>query len=264
MQNPIEWIDIGVNLSNKQFKDQQAAIIEDATTSGVSKIIITGTDLQESRNAIKLAKTFNQYATAGIHPHDAKENSDSAFQEIAEMMSERCVVAVGETGLDFNRNFSTPEDQQASFLKHIELAKSTGKPMFLHERDAGEAMAALLAEHRSELSNAVIHCFTGSEEDLRRYIDLDVYIGITGWICDERRGFHLHDLIKLIPEDRLMLETDAPYLLPRTLSPKPKNRRNEPKYLPHIGEYIAKLLEIPVEELAAKTTENTKRFFNLD
>lgn len=263
MQNTIEWIDIGVNLSNKQFKDHQSTVLEKAAASGVSKIIITGTDLQESRNAIELATTFNQYATAGIHPHDAKENSEPVFEEIKTLAQDPTVVAIGETGLDFNRNFSTPEDQCASFLKHIELAKDSGKPMFLHEREAGETMASILTDHRDKLTNAVIHCFTGTEKDLKRYIDLDLYIGITGWICDERRGFHLHDLIKLIPQDRLMLETDAPYLLPRTLTPKPKNRRNEPQYLPHIGEYIAKLLNKPVDEFAAQVTENTKRFFKI-
>jgi len=210
-----------------------------------------------------MAESFKQYATAGIHPHDAKENSDDVFEQIIQLSNNPHVVAIGETGLDFNRNFSTPEDQCRSFLKHIELAKTSRKPMFLHERDAGETMFEILSEHRDELSNAVIHCFTGSEEDLKRYLDLDLYIGITGWICDERRGFHLHELVKHIPSNRLMIETDAPYLLPRSLCPKPKNRRNEPKYLPHIGQYIAGILEKPVEQLALETFENTKRFFNL-
>lgn len=264
MNHNTRWIDIGVNLSNKQFKDQQSNVLEDAQNNGVSTIIITGTDLQESRNAIALAKQHSQYATAGIHPHDAKENCDEVFNEICQLSTEDCVVAIGETGLDFNRNFSTPEDQCNSFLKHIELAKQSQKPMFLHERDAGETMHKMLSEHRDQLSNAVIHCFTGSREDLMRYLDLDLYIGITGWVCDERRGHHLHELLELIPQDRLMLETDAPYLLPRTLTPKPKSRRNEPKYLPHIGEYVAEILGKPVEVLSAQTTENCKRFFNID
>jgi len=262
-QTSNQWIDIGVNLSNKQFKDQQATILETAIAEGVESIIITGTDLEESKKAIEMAEIFGQYATAGIHPHDAKENSDDVFDQITQLSAHPQVVAIGETGLDFNRNFSTPEDQCSSFAKHIELAKSSGKPMFLHERDAGDTMFEILTQHRDELSNAVIHCFTGSEEDLKRYLDLDLYIGITGWICDERRGYHLHDLVKLIPSNRLMIETDAPYLLPRSLSPKPKNRRNEPKYLPHIGQYIANILEKPVEQLASETYDNTKRFFNL-
>jgi len=261
--NSLQWIDIGVNLSNKQFKDQQTTVLETAKAQGVESIIITGTDLEESRKAIEMAESFKQYATAGIHPHDAKENSDDVFEQIIQLSNNPHVVAIGETGLDFNRNFSTPEDQCRSFLKHIELAKTSRKPMFLHERDAGETMFEILSEHRDELSNAVIHCFTGSEEDLKRYLDLDLYIGITGWICDERRGFHLHELVKHIPSNRLMIETDAPYLLPRSLCPKPKNRRNEPKYLPHIGQYIAGILEKPVEQLALETFENTKRFFNL-
>lgn len=263
--NPnLRWIDIGVNLSNPQFKDHQQPVLEDALSNGVTTVIITGTDLEESKNAIALAKAHNQYATAGIHPHDAKDNSDVVFNEICTLSTENKVVAIGETGLDFNRNYSPTEDQCLSFIKHIELAKQVQKPMFLHERDAGEKMHDILSDHRSQLTNAVIHCFTGNKDDLMRYLELDLYIGITGWVCDERRGHHLHELLELIPEDRLMIETDAPFLLPRTLKPKPKNRRNEPKYLPHIGEYIANILGKPVEQLAKETTDNCKRFFNIE
>jgi TatD DNase family protein len=258
---PSQWIDIGVNLSNKQFKQDQAEILLKAQQAGVSKIVITGTDLEESKRAITLAEAHNQFATVGIHPHDAKDNSNDIFEQIVELSKHNKAVAVGETGLDFNRNYSTPEDQILSFEKHIELAKTSNKPMFLHERDAGSVMAEIIEKHRDDLSDVVIHCFTGSKEDLQRYLDLDLYIGITGWICDERRGFHLHNLVKSIPSNRLMLETDAPYLLPRTLSPKPKNRRNEPKYLPHIGEYVAELLNKSTEQLAEETFENTQRFF---
>ncbi len=258
------WVDIGVNLSNKQFKNEHDTVLKTAQQHGVDRIIITGTDLKETQNAITLAKRFNQYATAGIHPHDAKENSNEVFEQICQLAQDKRVVAIGETGLDFNRNYSPPEDQCRSFEQHIELAKTLNKPMFLHERDANSKMIELLAPHRSELTNAVIHCFTGSKEDLLSYLEMDLYIGITGWVCDERRGFHLHELLELIPKERLLLETDAPFLLPRTLKPKPKNRRNEPQYLPHIGEYIAKLLGVSTDQLAQQTTANAERFFGIE
>lgn len=258
-----QWIDIGVNLSNKQFKSDQPQVLQDAKESGVESIILTGTSVKESTLALKQAQEYGLYSTAGIHPHDAKENSTDAFKKITSLAQDPKVVAIGETGLDFNRNFSTPEDQIASFQKHLELATQIQKPLFLHERDAADQMIDMLKEFKNDLPDAVIHCFTGVKEDLIRYLDLGLYIGITGWICDERRGFHLHELVKIIPSDRLMIETDAPYLLPRTLTPKPKNRRNEPKYLPHIGEYIANILNKPTQQFAEETNANTKRFFKL-
>ena len=258
-----QWIDIGVNLSNKQFKDHQRDVLNAAQNVGVNNVIITGTSLSESIKAVEMAEQFGQYATAGIHPHDAKEFTPETLSYIKELALNPRVLAVGETGLDFNRNFSTPDDQINSFNKHIELASDIGKPLFLHERDAGETMIEMLTENRNRIPNAVIHCFTGSKDDLIRYLDLDLYIGITGWISDERRGLHLHELIKLIPSNRLMIETDAPYLLPRSLKPKPKNRRNEPQYLPHIGEYIANILNKSTEQFAKETFENTQRFFNI-
>ena len=176
------WIDIGVNLSNKQFKQDQAEILLQAQQAGVSQVVITGTDLEESKRAINLADAHNQLATVGIHPHDAKDNSAEIFEQIIELSKHCKAVAIGETGLDFNRNFSTPEDQINSFEKHIELAKASGKPMFLHERDAGTTMAEIIEKHRDNLSDIVIHCFTGSKEDLQRYLDLDLYDSYDGML----------------------------------------------------------------------------------
>ena len=136
-------------------------------------------------------------------------------------------------------------------------------PLFLHERDAFVDFSIILSEYAKTVPAMVVHCFTGSGEELEHYLSLGCYIGITGWINDERRGKHLRELVKLIPRDRLLLETDAPFLLPRDLPIKAKNKRNEPRFLPHIAETVARCLEKDPAKLAKETTENTKRFFGL-
>ena len=186
-----------------------------------------------------------------------------ATAALADLARKPEVVAIGETGLDYNRNLSPPDVQRQVFKTQLELAADTGLPLFLHERDALEDQVSLLGAYRDRISGGVAHCFTGTEEALRAYLELDLYIGITGWICDERRGTHLRELVKQIPLDRLLLETDGPYLLPRDLQPKPKSRRNEPKYLPHITRTVADCIGIDEAELSAATTENARRLFRL-
>jgi len=170
---------------------------------------------------------------------------------------------VGECGLDFFRNFSPQADQERAFHQQLEAATDSGLPVFLHQRDAHERFCAILDEHLGRLTGAVAHCFTGQRAELDHYLERGLMIGITGWICDERRGHHLRDLVAHIPPDRLMIETDAPYLLPRDLDPRPRNRRNEPMYLPHILEVIAKVAGRPLAEMAEQTRLNTVEFFRL-
>jgi TatD DNase family protein len=138
-----------------------------------------------------------------------------------------------------------------------------GKPVFLHERDAHEELVAMLTPVRASLASGVAHCFTGGPEELAAYLELDLYIGITGWVCDERRGAALRAAVPRIPLDRLLLETDAPYLLPRDLAPKPTGRRNEPQFLAHVLERVAALRELPVELVAQASTANAERLFGL-
>lgn len=257
-------IDIGANLTQEGFHHDLDEVLANATEAGVNNIIVTGASLTGSEQAIALADRFEPlYATTGIHPHHSEQADDAGIRQIAALSRHPKVKAIGETGLDYFRNFSPKESQLAGFERHIELAIETGLPMFLHERDAYPDFANILGRHRRDLSDVVVHCFTGEEEALDAYLELDCHIGITGWICDERRGQHLLPLVKKIPEDRLMIETDAPYLLPRTLRPKPKSRRNEPKYLKHICEFIAEVLEVAPEELASRTRANSMKFFRL-
>jgi TatD DNase family protein len=257
-------IDIGANLTHDSFDHDFDDVLQRAHDAGVTQLVVTGASMEGSEQAIKLANRHEQlFATAGVHPHHAEETTRAAIETLKGFLENDRVKAVGETGLDFFRDFSPRPVQIKSFEQHIELAIETGMPMFLHERDAHPTFAEMLSGYRDELGDLVVHCFTGERAALYAYLDLDCYIGITGWICDERRGKHLLTLVKDIPAERLMIETDAPYLMPRNIKPKPKTRRNEPQYLKMVCETVAECREATVEEVASQTSDNARRFFNL-
>ena len=263
----MQLVDIGVNLTHESFADKHQVILARAQAAGVIQMVLTGTSVAVSEQAITLCDTLDPsatqlFATAGVHPHDALHYSKDARALLALLKHPR-VKAVGECGLDFNRDFSPRDVQQAVLTQQLEMASELNMPVFLHEREADQRMLEILREYRDHLPAAVIHCFTGSKEALYGYLDLDLHIGITGWICDERRGTHLHELVKSIPASRLMIETDAPYLLPRTLRPKPKSGKNEPSYLPAVLEEVAKHRNVAAHVLAKQTTECAQAFFNL-
>jgi TatD DNase family protein len=200
--------------------------------------------------------------TAGVHPHHAADLDAAQLQAIAELAQRPEVVAVGECGLDYFRNFSPREAQLKAFTEQLELAVQLRKPVFLHQRDAHEDFLAVLRRYRQQLVGGVAHCFTAGIDEARAYLEMDLHIGITGWICDERRGHHLREVVKHIPADRLLIETDAPYLLPRDLQPKPQTRRNEPMYLPHVLMALAEARGESVDKLAEVTTDNALRLFS--
>lgn len=261
----MQLVDIGANLTHDSFAPDLASVVEQAQQAGVAHIMLTGTDLASSKAALKLAARQPEYfrTTVGFHPHIAGDVSAADLSEAARLTSEEHVVAVGETGLDYNRNFSPKSDQIRVFERHLELAVELGKPVFLHQRDAHEDFLPILKTHRSALNGGVVHCFTDTRAALDDYLALDMHIGITGWICDERRGLELQETVRAIPLDRLLIETDAPYLLPRTIRPRPKTRRNEPRYLPAVLEKIAECRQQSLTELAEATTANACRLFNL-
>ncbi len=260
-----ELIDIGANLTHDSFDNDRDDLIRRAQDAGVKTMIVTGSTAQTSSDALALARQYpgTLYATAGVHPHYAKDYSDDTGERLSELLEHDEVVAAGECGLDYFRNFSAEGAQEHAFNSILEIAANHGVPVFLHQRDAHERFVEILKNHLGRIPRAVAHCFTGTENELAELIDLDLYIGITGWICDERRGHHLRDIVGRIPTDRLMIETDAPYLLPRDLDPKPKTRRNEPMHLPHILHAIATAAGVDETDLARQTTENARRFFEL-
>ncbi len=262
---PIDLIDIGANLTHDSFADDRDAVIQRASEAGVNRMILTGSSAQGSHDAVNLAESRpgKFFATAGVHPHHASDYTDDVHSTLAGLAAHDAVVAVGECGLDYFRNFSPQDKQRDAFRRQLGLAAETGLPVFLHQRDAHEDFLKILEPAMGEVSRAVAHCFTGGADELRVYLDLGLYIGITGWVCDERRGENLKKIIGEIPLDRLMIETDAPYLLPRTLKPKPKTRRNEPMYLREILRVIAEASGNTESQIASATTANAERFFAL-
>lgn len=262
-----KYIDIGVNLTGSSFKKDIPQVIERAQDAGVEKLIVTGTDITHSEQAINLTQQYETicYSTAGLHPHHASDYSNELASELRDMLNNKNVVAIGECGLDFNRNFSTRKEQIRAFEAQLEIAIDTQKPVFLHQRDAHEDFVSMIKSCRNDLNQVVAHCFTGSIEEVNDYVMLDMHIGVTGWICDERRGSSLQKAVKHIPLDRIMLETDAPYLLPRDMQKKPVDKnRNEPCFLPHVARAVAKNMKIEEAKLIAAAYKNSYDFFNLD
>jgi TatD DNase family protein len=262
----MDLIDIGLNLSHSSFAQDRDDVVMRAEAVGVRHMVLTGSDLAESRTVSQMAsdEPARYSCTAGVHPHLAKGWDQDTAAGLMALYELEGVRAVGECGLDYNRNYSPPDSQRLAFAAQLELAADIGLPVFLHQRDAHVDFLAIYDEHRSALSGpGVAHCFTGSAEELDDYLARDLYVGITGWICDERRGHHLKEIVGRIPADRILLETDAPYLLPRDLEPKPETRRNEPMHLAHICQVVATARAESSSTLAAATTENAQRFFGL-
>jgi TatD DNase family protein len=263
-------IDIGVNLMHPSFDRDREAVMAAAEAAGVSPLIITGTSVADSRKALEYAARHpgKLYATAGVHPHDAKTCDAATLPALRELAAHDAAAALGECGLDYNRDFSPRPVQREWFEKQAALAVELGMPLFLHERDASEDFTAIL--RACAVTDMVVHCFTGTEAELERYLEMGAYIGVTGWICDERRGRHLRSLVRRIPANRLLIETDAPFLLPRDIVPdivpdagKIRSGRNEPRFLRHIARTIARCLEKDEDQLAHETRENACRFFRL-
>lgn len=261
---------MGVNLTNKRFDKDRLEVIIRAKNLGVNQLIITGTSVESSRQAVNICRQFEAefpqtlFSTAGVHPHDADHVGDAFLDEIAQLASQPEVIAIGECGLDFNRNFSAPEQQIKVFTEQVALAAKVNMPLFLHQRDAFEPWLKILSPYLSKIPAMVTHCFTGSKDELQQCLAANMYVGITGWLCDERRGQELRDIVSLIPLNRLLIETDAPYLTPRTIRPKPKSSRNEPSYLPYILKEVSEIIGVDPTEVACQTSLNARQVFQLN
>ena len=265
---PAAVIDIGANLLNGQFRGDLDEVLARAWAAGLEHLIVTATNPEDAAAAIKLCAAHeNLSCTAGVHPHHAGEvhaADGDWLGRIRALAAAKPVCAIGEAGLDFHRNFSPPETQRAVFAAQVELAAELGLPLFVHDRDSQGEVYDILSKRADDLAGVVIHCFTGSERDLVRYLDAGFFIGVTGWVCDQRRGGPLRELVPQIPLDRLLIETDAPFLLPHgAASPTAQKRRNEPCLLPFIADYLAELLQVPTAEVAARTAANARCLFRL-
>jgi TatD DNase family protein len=261
----MQWVDIGVNLPNSRLNIEP--MLERATSAGVKQIILTGTDITQSGQAAILTTDYpgQLFSTAGVHPHNAKDVDDDYLEALCHLAAMPQVVAIGECGLDFNRNFSPPAQQLRVFEQQLELASELGLPVFLHERDAFEQQYSLLSKYRSQLVGGVVHCFTGDMAQMQAYLDLGLYIGITGWVCDPKRGHTLRAAVCELPLERLLLETDAPYLRPKTLgSEKIKGvDHNEPCYLPHIAHQLAALMQVKLTDIQQHSVNNSQQLFRI-
>ena len=262
----MQLIDIGVNLTHPSLYKKLDEITLKAKDAGVIHQIITGTCLSSSQQAYEISQSSPNYfsSTAGCHPHDAKDFSDAEDILIRDLSKSPTVVAIGECGLDFNRNYSPQDIQKTVFERQINIAIDTKLPLFMHQRDAHQAFIEILSQYSNQYTKGVTHCFTGNKQQMKECLDIGLYIGITGWLCDERRGGELQDALRYLPLDRLMIETDAPFLLPRNIKPKPKSGTNTPENLTWIVKKIAAILNMSEALVADKATENTKAFFDLN
>ena len=258
-----EVADIACNFTNERFDKDLDDVINRAITNKITKF---GLICSELSDLDRLLEIYNQYSknmffTIGVHPHHANEINDKYLKNLKEAVINNNPHAIGETGLDFFRNLSTYDEQIYAFEEQIKIAVDTNKPLFLHQRDSHDDFIKILREYSSDINKAVVHCFTGTQEQLEDYLELDCYIGITGWICDEKRNVELRKTIKNIPLEKLMIETDCPYLIPKNLSEKSKNNRNEPSYLNHIVTEISILLDTDEEDIRNESFKNTLSFF---
>jgi TatD DNase family protein len=257
-------IDIGANLTNSVFTDDLGEVLNRAKREGVQHIVVTGTNIQESQYAIALASKYGPYlsATVGIHPHHADDVKSDWLDTLEELTSSPHVVAIGEMGLDFFRDYSGRDAQRQVFETQLDLAARVELPVFVHDRDTdGEVLAVL---RRYAPIKCVVHCFTGNSDELDGFIEEDFYIGVTGWICDERRGEGLRRLVDRIPIDRLLVETDAPYLLSRTMSKALGTRRNEPAYLKFVIAELARFRRCPESVIRDASVETACRLFDIE
>ncbi|MDA9704936.1 TatD family hydrolase [SAR86 cluster bacterium] len=250
--------DIGANLTSSHFSDDLDLVLDESFDAGVKKICITSSNLQDVRNAKKITeKNKNLYYSVGFHPHNAKDFKIEFLKDMSIYLDDPRAICLGEMGLDFNRNFSSREEQILCFESQLSLANSINKPLFLHQRDAHKEFLSILDNYKFN-QKLIVHCFTGNLSELEDYLKRDFYIGITGWICDLKRGLDLRECIKHIPQDKLLIETDSPYL-----SPRKKIRRNEPKFLIDVAEEVARLRQQTKESIVKSSYENSLNFFNL-
>ena len=262
------YIDIGINLTNKQFAGEYDEVIDRAISAGVEQILLTGTSVRSSKEALALAEEYPEtlFATAGIHPHDAKTMNAESIKILASLLKEKKVVAVGECGLDFDRDFSPRPVQESCFHAQLSLAEEVQKPLFLHERAAFDRFIAILKEH-SSLPEGVVHCFTGQLKEAKTYLEMGYYIGFTGAITDVRRFADLEEVVRYVPLDRMLIETDAPFMMSKNVPTRQlsyhQQRRNEPAFLPYVAQTIARYKGVSLKAVADKTRENAEALFKL-
>jgi TatD DNase family protein len=260
-----DLIDVGANLTHESFRHDLPDVIDRAAGCGVRRIVVTGTSLATSKDALTMAtaRPGVLWSTAGVHPHHAADYNDAAEEGLRTLLKDPCVVAAGECGLDYYRDYAPREVQRRAFASQLELAAASGRPLFLHQRDAHADFLAILREQGARLPAGVAHCFTNGPAEVADYLSIGLHIGITGWICDDRRAKDLRAAAACIPLDRVVVETDSPYLLPRSIRPAPRTRRNEPATLVDVVRTLAMYMGQSPDVVAEATTHNAEVLFGL-
>ena len=250
------------HLDDRSILKDLAGTLQNARDAGVNEMLTVGVDLKSSRQAVELAESNNGvYASVGVHPHEAKSCNKKVIEALSRLAGKKAVRAWGETGLDFNRMYSPVTDQEKWLVKQIQAADSLGLPMIFHERDSQGRFLQILKRHFKPQRKGVVHCFSGNKAELASYLELGLYIGVTGIVTIKTRGAELRELVSDIPLNRLLIETDAPYLTPAPQ--KNKTRRNEPAFVKSVLLKLADVLQDDPEKLAETTTANARRLFRV-
>ena len=270
MKDPetIVYTDAGVNLTHKNLNMRVEKILQDAVRQNIKRMIVISSSVVDAERVLNIVNFWNTkntgcklFCTIGVHPHSASrtlkiENWES---KLVKLIGENrdVVVAVGECGLDYHRMFSSKEDQIAVFKAQIRIAKELSMPLYLHERKAHEDFADCL--NGVNLAG-IVHCFTGTPDAANVYLQKGLYLGISGWICNQHRSSDLVESLSVIPNDRIVIETDSPYLVPKDLRYKPVH--SEPKFIPHILSRVAYFKRMRRVDLAKVVEANVNRLFN--
>jgi TatD DNase family protein len=256
----MELIDTHCHLTFEQYAGNIEAVVERSKAAGVTGWVTIGTDTQENRKAVELAGRFeNMYATVGIHPHYAKDVTADDFAELKRLAENEKVVAIGETGLDFHHNFSKQTDQKRVFVEQLELARQMNLPVVVHSREAFDDTIEILEQFGSDVKRVVFHCFGGSAEQARVVIEKGFYVSFTGAVTF-RNAENIREAAAIVPPDRLMVETDCPYMSPE---PMRKQKINEPALMIHTVRRLAELKEMDFAEFAESVTAVSRNFFDL-
>lgn len=251
--------DSHAHLDDERFGGEQSEVIARAAAAGVTGILNAGADMESSARAIKLARQYsNVYAAVGMHPHDARLMVNDDYEQLAAWTADPKVVAIGEIGLDYYYDHSPREIQKKVFVRQLDVARQTGKPIIIHDRDAHADILAIVKNEGKGLAG-VFHCFSGSVEMMREVLKLGFYVSIAGPVTFPK-SVKLKEVAAAVPLDRLLVETDCPYLTPHPH----RGKRNEPAFVRLVAEEVAQLRNMELEALAEATTNNVKRLFSLE
>ncbi len=256
----MELIDTHCHLTFKPLDSDIAAVLERSRAAGVTSWITVGTSLHDSQRTIEFAGRFdNMYATVGVHPHDAKDVTADMLAQLNQLAQNLNVVAIGETGLDFHYNFSKQPDQLRVFAAQLNLAQELNLPVVVHSRNAFDETMDILDRHGSAQKRVVFHCFSGSPEQAKQVLERGYYISFTG-VVTFKNAEQTRRAAKLVPLDRLMIETDCPYMSPE---PMRKQKVNEPALMVHTAKFLAELKGMDLIDFAAAVTATSTAFFAL-